>query len=126
MFKAKILLTIATGIFVLSACGEKVIETQVSLQPNKNLISAPAELVSLQNISISAPSIQRMWQYKIEYIARENTLVKEGDILLKFDGQTLRTSMVTRSSDLNAAVKEAEQKKLENEEKQKEYGYLGA
>ncbi len=121
MFKVKILLTIATGIFMLSACGEKDIETQVSQQSAKNLISAPAELVSLQNISITAPSIQSMWQYKIEYIARENTLVKEGDILLKFDGQTLRTSMVTRSSDLNAAVKEAEQKKLENEEKLEEY-----
>ena len=123
MFKVARLLTLATGVFLLSACSEQVTDTQVqsSQQPNSNVISAPAELVSLQKISISAPSIQSMWQYKIEYIARENTLVKEGDVLLKFDGQSLRTDMVTRRSDLDAAVKEAEQKKLANEEKFEEY-----
>jgi HlyD family secretion protein len=123
MFKVAHLLTLATGVFLLSACSEQVTDTQVqnSQQPNSNVISAPAELVSLQNISISAPSIQSMWQYKIEYIARENTLVKKGDVLLKFDGQSLRTDMVTRRSDLDAAVKEAEQKKLANEEKFEEY-----
>jgi HlyD family secretion protein len=123
MFKAARLLALATGVFLLSACGEQVSDVQVqgSQQPNSNIISAPAELVSLQNISISAPSIQSMWQYKIEYIARENALVKKGDVLLKFDGQSLRTNMVTRRSDFDAAVKEAEQKKLANEEKFEEF-----
>jgi HlyD family secretion protein len=123
MFKAARLLTLATGVFLLSACSEQVRDVQVqgSQQPNSNIISAPAELVSLQNISISAPSIQSMWQYKIEYIARENALVKKGDVLLRFDGQSLRTDMVTRRSDFDAAVKEAEQKKLANEEKFEEF-----
>jgi HlyD family secretion protein len=123
MFKAIKLLTLATSVIWLSACGEQSIETQnqAGQQSDEKVISAPAELVSLQKISLSAPSIQRMWQYKIEFIARENTLVKEGDILIKFDGQSLRTDMVTRRSDLSAAVKEAEQKKLENEEKLEEF-----
>jgi HlyD family secretion protein len=123
MFKATRLFTLVTSVFLLSACGEQGLETQnqTSQLSDKKIISAPAELVSLQNISISAPSVQRMWQYKIEYIARENTLVKKGDTLLKFDGQSLRTNMVTRRSDLSAAVKEAEQKKLENEAKLEEY-----
>jgi HlyD family secretion protein len=127
MFKATRLLTLATSVFLLSACGEldtksqNTTQNQASQQSYEKVISAPAELVSLQKISISAPSIQRMWQYKIEFIARENTLVKEGDILLKFDGQRLRTDMVTRRSDFSAAVKEAEQKKLENEAKLEEY-----
>jgi HlyD family secretion protein len=123
MFKATHLLTLATSLFLLSACGEQGPETQnqASQESDEKVISAPAELVSLQNISITAPSVQRMWQYKIEYIARENTIVKEGDVLLKFDGQSLRTDMVTRRSDLSAAVKEAEQKKLENEAKLEEY-----
>jgi HlyD family secretion protein len=123
MFKATHLLTLATSLFLLSACGEQDTETQnqASQKSDEKVISAPAELVSLQNISITAPSVQRMWQYKIEYIARENTIVKEGDVLIKFDGQSLRTDMVTRRSDLSAAVKEAEQKKLENEAKLEEY-----
>ena len=123
MRNVTVLFTLMTSILLLNACGEQGIETrnQVVQQSDKKLVSAPAELVSLQKISITAPSIQRMWQYKIEYIARENTLVKEGDILLKFDGQELRTAMVTRRSDFDAAVKVAEQKKLENEAKLEEY-----
>jgi HlyD family secretion protein len=124
MCKAISLLILATSILWLSACGgEQVTESQnqTRRQTDEKVISAPAELVSLQNISISAPSIQSMWQYKIEFIARENTLVKEGDILLKFDTQGLRTDMVTRRSDFSAAVKEAEQKKLENEAMLEEY-----
>jgi HlyD family secretion protein len=126
MFKETSLITL-TSVFLLSACGDQgaqsqsTTQNQLSQQSDKKVISAPAELVSLQNISISAPSIQSMWQYKIEFIARENTLVKAGDTLLKFDGQSLRTNMVTRRSDLSAAVKEAEQKKLENEAKLEEY-----
>lgn len=123
MYKIVNLLTLASCLFLLSACGEQGPESQdiATQQSEDKVISAPAELVSLQNISISAPSIQRMWRYKIEYIVRENTIVKEGDILLKFDGQSLRTDMVTRRSDLSAAMKEAEQKKLENEAKLEEY-----
>jgi len=41
--------------------------------------------------------------------------------LLRFDGHRLRTDMVTRRSDFDAAVKEAEQKKLANEEKFEEF-----
>jgi HlyD family secretion protein len=127
MLKAISLLSLATSVLLLSACGEQDSETQNKMQTqarqqsDKKIISAPAELVSLQKISISAPSIKSMWQYKIEYIARENTLVKAGDILLKFDGQILRSDMVIRRSDYKAAVKVAEQKKLENESKLEEY-----
>lgn len=98
----------------LFACSDE--DTQATnMDNNKIKISAPAELVSLQQISITPPNVRRMWEYKIEYIARENTLVKEGDLLIKFDAQRLRNDMVTRRSDLDAAIKEAEQKKLENE-----------
>lgn len=123
MYKRTRLLSLATSLFLLSACGEQELKTQnkPALQSDKKTISAPAELVSLQEISITPPSIRRMWEYKIEYLAQENTLVKKGDMLLKFDGQGLRNEMLTRRSDLDAAVKEAEQKKLESESKLEEY-----
>jgi HlyD family secretion protein len=88
--------------------GEKVSTQSVSL-------SAPAELVSLQDISIGPPNINRMWQFKIEYLARENSMVKEGDTLIKFDGQNLQNDLLGRKSNLDAAIKEAEKKRLENE-----------
>jgi len=78
-------------------------------------ISAPAELVSLQDISLTPPNVTRMWEYKIEFLARENSIVSEGDVIIRFDGQQLRTNLVSRQGELNAAMKEAEQKALEEE-----------
>lgn len=103
-------------IFTLFACGENEILESENIQVS-DTISAPAELVSLQDISITPPSIRRMWEFKIEYLAKENTIVNKGDRLVKFDGQRLRTELISRNSDLNAEIKQAEQKKLENEGK---------
>lgn len=100
---------------LLAACSENQTNVTELQQQTDQVISAPAELVSLQEINITPPSIRRMWEFKIEYLARENTIVKEGDVLIKFDGQRLRTDLVTRQSDLDARIKEAEQKKLKNE-----------
>ncbi|MDT0596660.1 HlyD family secretion protein [Glaciecola petra] len=105
---------------LLMACSDDTETTNNSEGSETVLVSAPAELVSLQEISLTPPNIRRMWEYKIEYLARENSLVKEGDLLMKFDGQRLRTDMVSRQSEYDAAIKEAEQKKLENEAKLEE------
>lgn len=113
--KALLLGTCSVMVMSLSACDDSEDATTANAQQIETTISAPAELVSLQEISLTPPSIRRMWEYKIEYLARENTIVKEGDLLIKFDAQRLRTDLVSRQSDLDAATKEAEQKKLENE-----------
>jgi HlyD family secretion protein len=105
-----------SAMLALSACNTQEIEEQNN-DVNQQVITAPAELVSLQEISLTPPNIRRMWEFKIEYLARENAIVKEGDVLIRFDGQRLRTDLVTRQSDLDARKKEAEQKKLENEAK---------
>lgn len=111
-------LIVIASICLISACGS---ETNEVYKPNtENVIKAPAELVSLQEITIGPPNIRRMWSFKIEYIARENAIVKPGDTLLRFDGQTIRNDLLGRKSDLDAAVKEAEQRKLNNEAKLKD------
>lgn len=80
-------------------------------------IEAPGELVSVQDISITPPTVPRTWEFKIEFLAQENSLVSEGDLLVRFDAQNLRTRLIERQSELGAKKKEAEQKKLENEAK---------
>lgn len=113
LYRASVALLICCGLF---ACGEEV-ENDVKIEQQNRVISAPAELVSLQDISITPPNIRRMWEFKIQFLAKENALVKKGDLLVKFDGQKLRTDLVTRKSQLGASIKEAERKKLENEAK---------
>jgi HlyD family secretion protein len=111
-------LSVLAGVFMLSACGGEPVE--IYQQSSENIIKAPAELVSLQQITIGPPNIRRMWSFKIEYIARENAIVKVGDTLISFDGQSLRNDLLGRKSDLDAATKEAEQGGLNNEAKLKD------
>lgn len=113
-----LILIVFVTLFTIGCSDESKQESQTQTQVMN--ISAPAELVSLQQILITPPSVTRMWEFKIEFIARENTIVKEGDLLIRFDGERLRNDMVSRQSDLDAAIKEAEQKKLENAARLKE------
>jgi HlyD family secretion protein len=100
-----------------SACTKEITSGQSNSEQQSPIISAPAELVSLQEIYLSPPSIRRMWEFKIEYLAKENAYVEEGNLIIKFDAQKLKTELLTRNSDLQARIKESEQRKLQNEAK---------
>ncbi|GLR69407.1 HlyD family secretion protein [Agaribacter marinus] len=97
----------------LQAC---TLDNEIALEDESReyAVQAPAELVSLQEISISPPNIPRTWEYKIEYLARENSLVNKGDLLVRFDGQRLNTDLLERKSRLSAEQKEAEKIELES------------
>lgn len=103
---------------ILSACSDQttISQDQITSQRVVN-VSAPAELVSLQNIPISAPAIPRTWEYKIEYLAPENSLVEAGQVVVRFDTQNLKNELITRRSALDAEKKEADKKALENQAK---------
>jgi HlyD family secretion protein len=78
-------------------------------------VTATAELISLKNATIGPPNISNMWQYKIQKMAAENTLVKKGDVILEFDGDRVKNDLVSRKSRLNAEVKKAESNKLKDD-----------
>lgn len=108
-----------TSVLFLSGCGEPpqaTTNTEITQAP----LTASGEVVSLNSASISPPSIRSMWQMKIQFMAPENSMVKEGDVLLKFDGQDLRTKAIEQKSQLDAAVKTREQTQLENEAQREE------
>lgn len=117
-------LSVLLSILILQACTQSndieqsTNESQSSVA--NRVLSAPAELVSLQDITIGPPNIRRMWQFKIEYLAKENALVEEGELLLKFDGDRLRNDLVGYKAELNAALKESEKKQLKDKAKQQD------
>ncbi|MBF7073053.1 efflux RND transporter periplasmic adaptor subunit [Glaciecola sp. MH2013] len=115
----RVLLTSSICLLLL-ACSDENDNLAQPKEQSKAEISAPAELVSMQEVTIGPPNIRRMWNFKIEYLARENAIVKPGDVLARFDGQRIRNDLVGRKSELEAAIKEAEQKKLNNEAKLKD------
>jgi HlyD family secretion protein len=88
---------IAAGILItglMGCAGDETANVSSNAQNNndsqRNGLVAPAEIVSLQQITIGPPNVRNMWQFKIEYIANENSLVKKGDTILRFDGQRIR------------------------------------
>ncbi len=83
-------------------------------------IEAPAELISLKQANIGPPSINRVWQYKIEYLVPENSLVKTGDVIVRFDTEELESRLLDERSKLEAALKEREKQNLDNNAKQQD------
>lgn len=99
----------------VNGCAESSKNVDVEISQNDELLSAPAELVSLQDVTIGPPNVPRMWQFKIEYLVPENTLVEQGDVVVRFDGQRVKNDLVGKQSELDAAIKEAEKQALKDE-----------
>ncbi|MCF2949465.1 efflux RND transporter periplasmic adaptor subunit [Paraglaciecola aquimarina] len=97
---------------ILSACGEESV-TQSKVQTTT--LSAPAELIALDNAQIGPPSVDRMWQFKIQKMSAENDYVKKGDVVIQFDGQRLKNDLIGRKSQLNAEIKKGENNDLNDE-----------
>ncbi len=104
-------------ILIVLGCSDTSINNQISDDNAASNIVAPAELVSLQEVSVTPPTIRRTWEFKIEFLARENSLVKAGDVIIRFDAQRQRNDLITRKSELDAQIKEADRLTLENEAK---------
>lgn len=103
------------GYWGLMGCAESIKTTDTESSQNNEQLTAPAELVSLQEVTIGPPNVPRMWQFKIEYLVPENTLVEEGDVVVRFDGQRVKNDLVGKQSELDAAIKEAEKQTLKDE-----------
>ena len=111
-----VLLTVSS-LSILLGCQTETIDTPVQKVAG---VTASAELISLKNATIGPPSVARMWQYKIEFMAKENQIVKKGDKILVFDGQRLKTDLIGHSSRLAAEIKKAENQKLKDDATQQD------
>lgn len=106
---------LATAVIsTLAACSgqDKINKAEVAATP----LVATGELISTNTVTVSPPSVAQMWQYKIQYLAPENSKIKKGDVVVRFDPQQLREELMSRQSELAAALKEKEQKRLEQEQ----------
>ncbi|MGJ8679012.1 HlyD family secretion protein [Paraglaciecola sp.] len=103
--------------FLVLGCQEE----KTSSTPSKvSNLTAPAELIALDNATLGPPLVNSMWQFKIQKMAAENTFVKEGDVVIEFDTQRLRNDLVGRKSKLNAEIKQGESRALNDEAKKQD------
>ena len=105
-------------IISLGACSDAISETNdgTEVQP----IVAQAELISLDSADVGPPSIPRMWQYKIQFMTPENSMVKKGDVIIRFDGDNLSRDLITLQSDLAAEIKRSENERLDDQSREQD------
>jgi HlyD family secretion protein len=75
-------------------------------------VRVTGELRSSQSYYFGPPSIPDMWNYTIAFMAPDGEEVKEGTVILRFDGQELMTRMRDKSNALNEKQKELEKARI--------------
>ncbi|ATC93022.1 HlyD family secretion protein [Pseudoalteromonas tunicata] len=103
-----------TGLVFLTACQETVLE-KAPVTASKNQVLASGELKSAESHLIAPPSIRRMWQYPIKFMVPENSQVKAGQVVIKFDDKQIQDSLIDKQGELERA-----QKSLENLQQQEQ------
>lgn len=94
---------------LLSGCQQE--NNAIEKQAQKSVIVyASGELESAESHLLAPPSIKRMWQYQIKFLAPENSAVKQGQVVIKFDDKQVQDRLLEKAGELEQA-----KKTLENE-----------
>ncbi|WP_105172355.1 efflux RND transporter periplasmic adaptor subunit [Pseudoalteromonas sp. T1lg24] len=123
MNKFKLGLVASLIAFSLSGCGDDEFDYHTIEKTSLQLaVQANGELESAQQSLIAPPSISRMWQYKVKFLAPENKQVKKGEMVASFDDKPVRDRLIEKTSEYDRAVKELENQKaleIKNQEELK-------
>ena len=75
-------------------------------------VHATGQLQSAASVFVGCPSVERVWQYTISFMAPEGKAAKEGDMILAFDAREIMQRLQVKQSDLDTALKELERMQL--------------
>jgi RND family efflux transporter MFP subunit len=90
---------------------------EVRREPFVRRVPASGELHSANNASVGCPTIRRMWNFTITWLADEGIEVTEGQRVLSFDAQQLTERLQIYSSRLDTARSQLERTVLEQQQK---------
>ena len=110
-------ITVAVTLSLL-ACSHsgKVREDKVVKAPFHIRIHATGQLQSAASLYVGCPSVERMWQYMISFMAPEGKAVNEGDMILSFDARELMQRLQLKQSELDTGMKELERMQLQEQQ----------
>lgn len=123
---AAVLLALAftsAALLSLGACSRsgKYRIVKVVRGPLDMKIHATGQLQSAASFFIGCPSIERMWQYTISFMAPEGRSVKAGDLILSFDPRELSQRLQLKQSELDTGKKELERIRLQEQQTLEDY-----
>ncbi|MCJ8268876.1 MAG: efflux RND transporter periplasmic adaptor subunit, partial [Psychrosphaera sp.] len=101
-----IALAVALGASSLSGCSDNSKSLSMTVEVKLNVLSievpAKGEVVAANSTVMSVPGSARGPQ-TVSWLMPENSLVKKGDVVARFDGETFLTQRDTTRLDLNSA-----------------------
>ena len=108
----------ALAVLFLTACAnrpefrsEKVVQG-----PFHITVHASGRLQSAASLFIGCPSVERMWEFTITFMAAEGKPVKSGEPILAFNDKELRERLQLKQAELDTAEKELEKFELQENE----------
>ncbi|MEE2002170.1 efflux RND transporter periplasmic adaptor subunit [Alkalimonas sp. MEB108] len=102
---------------LLPACQS---EAPANADTQRQSIRATGQLFAAGSQQISPPSVSRMWQYNIQQMAPESSLVSAGDMVVAFDGQTLMEQLRNKQMELSSLRQEQSNQLQQDEERHEE------
>lgn len=110
-------------VFFLIACSPsgKVRVVRVVKGPFDIKIHATGQLQSAASFYVGCPSVERVWQYTISFLAPEGKPVREGDPILAFDSRELMQRLQLKQSELDTGMKELERIRLQEQQTKEDY-----
>lgn len=111
------LLTTLCVLLLVSACQPD--ESTTSSQQRQQ-IRATGELYAEQTQQISPPSVSRMWQYSIQHMVPESSMVEAGAVVVAFDGQSVQDELRNKQMELNSVQKELANQLQQDEQRHEE------
>jgi len=97
-----------------AACSRSGRDTVVKVirAPLDIKVHATGQLQSAASFFVGCPSVERVWQYTISFMAPEGQAVKQGDMILAFDAREITQRLQVKMSDLDTAAKELQRMRL--------------
>jgi HlyD family secretion protein len=80
-------------------------------------IKATGELVAATSFKASPPSVSQLWQYNIQELAPESSVLKAGEVIVGFDSQTITQLLETKSVELQSAQQELTNRLQQDEQR---------
>ena len=79
-------------------------------------VHATGQLQSAASFFVGCPSVERVWQYTISFMAPEGKAVKEGDMILTFDAREIVQRLQLKQSELDTGLKELDKMRLQEQQ----------
>lgn len=84
-------------------------------------IHATGQLQSAASYHVGCPSVERLWQYTISFLAPEGKPVGEGDPILTFDSRELMQRLQVKQAELDTGLKELARMRLQEQQTQEDF-----